>query len=40
MVRRSYPASRRCAAKEWLRVWQVACLAIAGGCGLDDSLEE
>jgi hypothetical protein len=36
----SYPLSRRWVAKEWHRVWQVAGLAIAGGCGLDDSPEE
>ena len=27
MVRMSYPLSRRCVAKEWRRVWQVAGLA-------------
>jgi len=27
MVRMSYPSSRRCLAKEWRTVWQVACLA-------------
>jgi hypothetical protein len=36
----SLPPTRRCVAKEWRSLGEVACLAIADGCGLDDWLEE